>query len=210
MQGTAGAYLARAAPVQSPGAAVELPVGTGPLIDGRAALVADRVRSVGAGGRIVGAWVVGGVFALVGLFGVGLALRAFGKDATIRRWPQVPGTIISSHVESSEQSVKDANGYYRTSTWSHPEARYTYTVEGVEYEGTKIARAIATSNNSSSAKACVARYPQGAEVQVYCDPADPTTAYLETRRSIGGMILMGVSVPFLAIGLVLLGIALFG
>lgn len=156
----------------------------------------------------MGLWIVGGVFALIGLLGVWLALHLFGKDKAIRRWPRAPGTIISSSLNSEEYTAKDNHGYYQTYTRMHPEVRFSYEIEGVEYTGTKVARVAVSTNNVRWVQACVDRYAPGAAVQVYCDPADPSVAYLEIRRSIGGVIVVVFGGVFLAVGSVLLAIAI--
>jgi hypothetical protein len=155
-------------------------------------------------------WILGGVFALVGLPAAWLALHLFGKDRAIARWPRAPGTIVSSSLGSGHYSARDHSGYYRTYTSFRPEVRFTYTVEGVEHEGSKVAREVAATNNRRAVQACVDRYPPGSEVEVYYNPTDPGVAYLETRISIGGVILISFGGLFTAIALLMIAIGLFG
>lgn len=145
---------------------------------------------------------VGGGFALVGMPMIVLALRAFGKDRTIKRWPRAPGVITGAHLESQGGTYRDSDGFDRDYTTYWPVVHYTYTVDGQELEGTRIARVGYTAGKRKAEKH-LAQYPVGREVRVYRDPTDPSTAYLEVRRSLGGVILLGLGSVFMIPALVL-------
>ena len=143
---------------------------------------------------------VGGVFALFGLPMIGLALSAFGKDRDIARWPKAKGRVESSGVESYTCTEKDRYGYYRPHTAFTPRVSYTYTVDGNELLGSAVARVEESTTNEATVEATVERYPAGAEVMVFYDPDDPSTAYLEVRRSVGAIILLCFGLGLTAIG----------
>lgn len=152
---------------------------------------------------------VGGGFALVGVPMILLALRAFAKDRAITRWPRFPGVVTGSRLDSRSGTYKDNSGYNRSYTTYWPVVHYTYTVNGRELEGTKIAR-VESTTGKEKAEAQLARYPEGREVMVYCDPADASTAYLEVQRSLGGIILLGFGVVLMIPAVVLWTVYLVG
>lgn len=151
--------------------------------------------------------------ALLGVVGVLVARwgRSYAeRDRAIGRWPKAPGTIASSSCESETGTTRDAEGYDVTLTTYVPVVAYRYTVEGREYQGSKVARVVERSGNAQPVKDCVARYPPGARVEVFYDPADPATAYLETRRSGGAVFLMvfGGFVAMMGFGVLGLAVAI--
>jgi hypothetical protein len=151
-------------------------------------------------------WVIGGAFVLFGLPLVGLALSTFAKDRRIAKWPRTQGTILVSRISSSTNTARDKDGYDRQYTSHTPEVSYSYAVEGTEYEGSVIARGGVSTSNRKVAVASIDRYPPGKAVDVLYDPTDPTTAYLEVRRSIGGVILLGCGGLLMGIGVLIIGL----
>ncbi len=83
---------------------------------------------------------------------------------------------------------------------------YSYSVDGTEYEGSAIARGNVSSSTPSGVTACIDRYPLGKTISVLYDPKDPSTAYLEVRRSTGAVILLGLGGLLTAIGALLVGL----
>lgn len=151
-------------------------------------------------------WLIGGAFVLFGLPLVGLALSTFAKDRRIAKWPRAPGTILVTRISSSTRTSRDKDGYDRQYTSFTPEVSYSYAVEGTEYEGSVVARGGVSTSNRAAADACIERYPSGKAIDVLYDPTDPTTAYLEVRRSIGGVILLGFGGVLMAIGVLIIGL----
>lgn len=148
-------------------------------------------------------WMLGAVFALVGVPMISLAMRTFALDLTIATWPRTQGVVQSSHVESWEQRYRDQDGYDQTRTAARPRVTYTYTVDGRALEGTCIHRNDDTSIDKSAAQRDIDKYPAQRQVSVLYDPSDPRTAYLEVRRSIGGVILFAFGGLWIALGLLL-------
>jgi len=143
----------------------------------------------------------GGAFALFGLPMIGLALSSFRKDRDIARWPKAKGKVDSSSVESYAGTEKDQHGYYRSYRAFTPRVSYTYTVDGVEFAGSAVARVVVSTTNDAPVKACVDRYPPGKDVMVFVDPDDPSTAYLELRRSTGAIIMFCFGLLLTTIGI---------
>ncbi|MBK6515289.1 MAG: DUF3592 domain-containing protein [Polyangiaceae bacterium] len=145
--------------------------------------------------------IVGLAFLLTGVPFVGLAMRVFARDRAIARWPRVDGVVTSARLQSSTRRVTDKNtGLHSSSTYYTPVVRYTYAVGGETFEGTSIARSLdKLSTTHDAAGRIIAQYPPQARVAVLHDPAEPKTAYLEVRRSVGGIILLAFGLLWLAL-----------
>ncbi len=149
-------------------------------------------------------WILGAVFAVVGLPFVWLARRAFARERVIAAWPQTDGVITSATIKTSRHRYKDQNDNYYYRDGFTPIVRYTYTVDGTTHEGTSIARSLdGLAMDEGAAKKLLEKYAPRRQVRVLYDPADPKTAYLETRRSIGAVILFAFGMLWLGIGALL-------
>ena len=135
---------------------------------------------------------LGGVFVLVAVitFGIGVYMRR--RAAASQQWPMVLGQVINSQVTSSS----DGDGGV---TYS-PLIQYAYDLGGQAYQSNRVAFGGFTSTSSRrDAQKHTARYPIGAVVQVYYNPANPQDATLERRSGQAGF-LLGFGCLFLLIG----------
>jgi hypothetical protein len=118
------------------------------------------------------------VFAVVlVLAAVGSAVSVTGSIRDARAsmtWPSVTGRVSESAVEESTVGTK------RSFT---ARVRYDYVVGGRGYTNRAIGFSDAGGSSRDSAEGVVARYPSGATVPVYYDPADPQNAVLERGAS---------------------------
>jgi hypothetical protein len=131
-------------------------------------------------------------------------------------WPQRPsqgagqpvlancGTVTESEVKITEHNPGTA--------WMHrdhlhkPVVKYQYSVEGMEYTGSRIAFG-AMNSAPSAANAVVARYPSGASVTVRYDPEKPAEAVLETNTGGGGLLMvLGVGFLIFSVGSAVMGL----
>ncbi|WP_366945691.1 DUF3592 domain-containing protein [Hydrogenophaga sp.] len=89
------------------------------------------------------------------------------RTRSARSWPTVVGKVLESRVDTDA----DSN--------SVPIVRYSYTVNGHDYVGTRIlpSGTLATSGNYAARK--VVQYRVGSTVYVRVNPASPTDAALE-------------------------------
>ena len=123
----------------------------------------------------------------------GLAVAAYGLTVLYhaRRtaaWPSTPGVVTKSDVSHGAQSHATA-------------VAYAYTVDGVPYRGADIGRGIEfASTTEDHARRRVARYPVGARVTVYYDPAAPATAVLEPGVSKASLVPLAFGVMFATFG----------
>jgi len=162
----------------------------------------------------MGKKIFGGVFLLVfgsAFFGIGLWFEMRRK--AVADYVPTGGRIVSAEVGSHRDSDGD--------TMYEAEFRYTYTVDGTQYEGTDYTYTSISSSSSGGARKLVARFPAGSECTVYHDPEDPLSAVLDKQPGgmyvwfpriflgVGGIILL-VPIVWLAVLLVIAGTASAG
>ncbi len=122
------------------------------------------------------------VFAAVGLGMIWfLTVKPFLRVLDAKTWPEVPATVVESHVDSSSDS--DGTTYRAIVT-------YHYLYEGRELESTRYDFSTAYSSGYEGKAEIVAQYPAGARTVCYVDPTDPTEAVLS--RTFSPMYLIGL------------------
>jgi hypothetical protein len=153
----------------------------------------------GIGVTIFGA-ICGAVF-ILGFMGVGIFLiyrsvQSRKKAEASQGWPSTIGQINESRVSHSVYT--DTDGDSRDSYT--PYVEYTYQVAGQTYTGREITFGFKQGfSNASKAQAMLAKFPVGAQVNVYYDPADPQQAVLERQAGgYGAGLVLGII--FLVIG----------
>jgi hypothetical protein len=139
--------------------------------------------------------------AIVGVFD---AFVGYNTCRQIRSesFPTVGGTILSSEI-SSYQST-DSDGH--TTTQHKPEITFSYEVNSTTYTGSVYRFGAFSSSDRDYAEGVVAGYPEGAEVEVYYNPADPSEAVLEVGVDSMQMFLFLFLTPFNLIMLWLWGV----
>ncbi len=128
-----------------------------------------------------------GFIALI-LFGVSAWLlipgvREFQLARASRRWPCVPGKVISASVIYEPAINTDMDSNYHRATY-RPVIEYGYAVNGQSYRANHLVfgdQAVAYAS-SSRAEAIVNDYPPERDVQVYYDPVSPGNAVLEPGK----------------------------
>lgn len=117
------------------------------------------------------------VLGAVAIFGIaGIAIFWMNQhnkkgNAAAAAWPETSGTIITSEVDREYGDDSDA-------TYSAGIV-YTYEVDGKSYKGNRIAYASNGYSSAADAQVVCDRFPVGATVPVYYDPAKPNKAVLE-------------------------------
>jgi len=153
-------------------------------------------------------WLLGMVFAVTGVPFLWIARRVFARDADMARWPRVPGRVIASAVSASQAQYRHEDGHDYAYTAYRPVVRYAYTVDGAALEGESIARSIdGFTMDESAARRLADKYPLNREVMVLHDPQDAKKAHLEIMRSTGAVILLAFGCIWLALGTLLLVLA---
>ncbi len=90
-------------------------------------------------------------------------------------WPQTMGTVLSATVQVAQRG---------TTRQEAPLVLYAYQVDGQMFQGHRVRATddlgrARLADADSSATNTVARYPSGAPVVVYYDPANPANSALE-------------------------------
>jgi hypothetical protein len=114
------------------------------------------------------------VVAIVG--GVFWFIRRRSKQASqmnqaAQNWPSTHGTVLKSRTQVSGGEYTTVSAY----------VEYQYEINGTLYASTRIRAgdAIMTKNTTQEVYDTVDRYPVGAEVVVYYNPANPAESALE-------------------------------
>jgi len=119
------------------------------------------------------------VFGLV-LGGFGLYRYSMGRESG--SWPAVKGKITYARPEP--RKVKKG-------TYYHAGVRYTYTVKGRSYTGTRITASDEHQKTRGGAKDVLRKYPVGGQVSVYYNPDEPGMSLLETGMQKNVLVLLG-------------------
>jgi hypothetical protein len=152
-------------------------------------------------------WILAAVFGTIGVPFVLIARSVFARDRVISGWPRAPGEITGTRVEQSTRTRREDDGRDITYTVYEPFVRYTYEVAGRKLEGHNIER-VAYTTDKGGAQAVLDRYPPGRRVEVLYDPQDPSTAYLESKRSTGAVILFVMGCFFFFLSALMIVLAL--
>lgn len=101
----------------------------------------------------------------------------------------VEGTIISSDLGTEVTEVDESEGGRQSYTSYHPEIRFGYAVDGVEYDSGAYAQAaslgVHTTGNQKRVEQIVALFPAGSTHPAWYDPRTPEVAYLYLDRRSG-------------------------
>lgn len=120
----------------------------------------------------------GGIFILVGLIAFLFMQRNFRQAEASAGWPSVDGRIV---VSKEVQRPGRKAGRPRV---TEAQIEYAYRVGEIEYRGTQVS--VGNFRSGRSAAPWLHRYPEGRQVTVYHNPADPSEAVLEPGVPGGG------------------------
>lgn len=115
-----------------------------------------------------------GIFAaaMLGLIAFAVIVKLREAQAA-KNWQSTSGKIIRSEI----RTIRKRGLEERETVRSAPAIAYEYNVGGKRYKGERIS--LAENLPESEIEATLARYPLGAQVTVYYDPANPQQAVLE-------------------------------
>lgn len=147
------------------------------------------------------------------LSALGLAMAAFGvyfigysNDAT--SWPSVEGRIVQTTVRTwtpRRPGGAGTDSERQRRRRFYPEVTYQWAVDGQTFTGSRYSLGESQDDHEERADAVEAarRFPAGGPIEVFYDPADPSSAVLDRSRQGGAF------VP-LPLGLLMLGVGLAG
>lgn len=145
---------------------------------------------------------IGGIFFIIGggLFCVGWWVRR--KAAEAQTWPTAIATVTRSEVTTHRSKKSGSNT--RTVTYE-PAVSYRYEVDGNTHSSGRMGFFSQNSRYVSRAKAeqILARYPVGAEVTIYYNPAKPEEAVIDNSPK-GSGLFIAVGAFFGLVGLTML------
>ncbi|MDO8389679.1 MAG: DUF3592 domain-containing protein [Actinomycetota bacterium] len=105
------------------------------------------------------------VVAVLGVSLLARSRRPAASRSVAADWPHTSGTVLSATVQVSQK------GAVRQAT---PLVLYAYQVGGEVFQGNRVCV-----RGAADASGALARYPAGACVTVYYDPANPANSALE-------------------------------
>jgi hypothetical protein len=123
------------------------------------------------------------------LIPAGVMLRDARK---VRRWPRVPGVVVSTAAVAMKGPPGSAARSRR------PVVRYRYTAGGVERRGDTLWFGRQEGGGEGWTRKVLARYPVGAAVEVFCNPANPEQTSLEAAASPFAWAMLAVGLALLA------------
>ncbi|MFP3852882.1 MAG: DUF3592 domain-containing protein [Anaerolineales bacterium] len=135
------------------------------------------------------------------LFSVFLMIRGIIElqETGVESWPNTIGRIVDSQVLSAEGAPGEPPTWWL-------ELRYSYELDGEQYQGRRIkSGGPVLVQNKSYVEESAGKYPVGKRISVYYNPDDPSEAVLEKGSSRGWLfIALGVLI-FLSIVAVTIG-----
>lgn len=115
-----------------------------------------------------------------------------------RRWPSTPGKVLVSETQAKIKAPGDPGfNFHDTEVENLPRVEYEYKVDGKTYRNGRIT--IGEKTSEYEIEEILERYPIGAEVTVFYDPANPQTAVLD-RDVMDGKLLLGCALLALIFG----------
>jgi hypothetical protein len=122
------------------------------------------------------------VFAAVGVAFFVAGVRDALRAARTRRWPTVPGTVVSAEeLQHVRPPLEGQDGRSTGAPRLHFEARvhYEYTVGQVHIGSTVLRLGATETSNEQQVQATLSRYLPGQAVPISYNPQDPTESVLE-------------------------------
>ena len=132
------------------------------------------------------------------IVGIGISIwvgRNLYYSIVSTSWPTTQGRIIASEVKVKTRVGKE--NIYR------PMVVYEFSSGGTRFEGNRISFSPYFRPSSAEAKEIVARYPRGADVQIYYNKRNPEASVLELGILPSAWLALGLGMVFFALGLYL-------
>lgn len=149
----------------------------------------------------------GSVIAVAGLVTIALGLRRMASARASMGWPSVKGTVLDARIDTEAPDPAAEDDEPRQATTFKPVIEYRFVVNGVTYEGARLAPDELDSGDRSVASDIVRAFPTGSPVDVFYDPTNPERAVLRPGISGASMIFPSVGVGLVVLGLSMVGIA---
>jgi hypothetical protein len=149
-------------------------------------------------------WIVGGVFAVVGLGFASVGWTLAGEQHyRLATYQPTAAKIIESYVQTVRGDSKHPDTY-------EPIIHYTYTVNDQFYYGNRVLPMGSYSSSGNWASEVCAQYLPQMQTTAWYSPSDPSNAFLIHEAKFFPHIIALASCIFIAIGIGLLGSAMQG
>jgi hypothetical protein len=109
----------------------------------------------------------------------GLAGWAYVDGSRQRTWAKVEAKIVESTVRRYTASCR-ARSDSSTCTYYEPAVRYAYEYGGQRFESSELGGLRSASTDPRDAREEAAKFPPGAAVPAYVNPAEPSRSVLRT------------------------------
>jgi|RhiMethySRZTD1v2_1073278.scaffolds.fasta_scaffold579143_2 hypothetical protein len=147
-------------------------------------------------GKVAGVFLLAGI--LFGLFAIVTVPIEMSKKAEAENWPSRKAVITKSYADYRRGSGK-SGGYYRTEICGrYADTEQPFCVTQIRFGGFRFGA------GKASALETVAKYPAGAEVDIYYSPDNPKETVPEARSSWTEMyVMLGLGIGFLLLPVLL-------
>lgn len=107
-------------------------------------------------------------------------IKKYNRALEQVKFPTTSGQIIQSEIQSQTNTSRNDDGTTDEYITYQPKVKYSYTVNGNNYEGNKIeVLDIQNFNSQKKAEEYISNYTQGTVVNVYYNPENPNESFLD-------------------------------
>jgi hypothetical protein len=147
---------------------------------------------------VAGIGLIGLFFSTMGLLTLVTAVKKYRINRQRDRFEPVEARVLNSEIESSHTS--DGTSYSEAIEYEYEVDNETFVSDSVN------PGADANRTTQTGARKYVEEYPEGATVEAFYDPEDPSVAFLENKSVLGQSIVYSV----IAVGVLTVGVGLLG
>ncbi len=152
--------------------------------------------------------VISGVFILVGIISAFFILAKIRKAYASRNWAKVPGDLVSADLRIVVYEGREPDGGADMASALVPDFKYTYTVNGKRYQGTRVTFSDGVSKFPSVLRKLQEEYKGKNQIIVYYNPENPAESVLKPGASIFNFTPLITSFLFVMAGIYLAGLDL--
>jgi hypothetical protein len=133
-----------------------------------------------------------GIFYLIGFGLLGYGAWGAWRSTRAGTWPATLGSVTEVSLEQNHSSDAESGPTYEV------KVRYSYTVNGVAYEGSRIAFGYGADGSQEAHAEVYRKLRDAKQVSVRYDPADPSVSSLSYGVHRGIRIILAFAITWLA------------
>ena len=138
--------------------------------------------------------IVPSIFVVIGIICALIGARDLIYAKFSNEWPTTKGQIVDSSIEQHRKSGDNKSTTY------HANILYEFTVDGITYNGTRVAYGDFGRSTSAHARSIVGRYPVKKEVQIFYRENNPKVSILEPGIQKQAWLLPAFGLSFVLMG----------